>query len=259
MGVSRKIVRIDEEKCNGCGQCVPGCAEGAIQVIDGKARLVSEVYCDGLGACLGECPLEAITIEEREAENFDERAVALHLAGSRPAADRKDEPEEPVAEESFRGCPGTLTRMFEPPEPAENTGEKGPSRTPSKLANWPVQLKLAPLSAPYYQGAKLLVSADCVSFAYGNFQGDFLAGRTLLIGCPKLDDTRLYHDKLTEIFRNNAIESVEVAVMEVPCCNGLAALVEQAVQASGKSLSVKTSRIGIRGELLESRVSTVSI
>ncbi|HLA39813.1 MAG TPA: 4Fe-4S binding protein [Candidatus Glassbacteria bacterium] len=251
MGIKRKIIRIDEEKCNGCGECVTSCAEGAIQVIDGKARLMSETYCDGLGACIGECPVEAITIEEREAEEFNEAAVAARLHSL--------EDEEKLAGivsqamlaadnlSGGHGCPGSMMRMLQPQE-AEVAVQDDPAPVPSQLRNWPVQLKLAPVAAPYFAGAQLLISADCVAFANGSFHADYLRGKTVLIGCPKLDDTDFYREKLTQILRHNSIRGIEVLFMEVPCCFGLANLVQQGVVASGKSLPVTYTRIGIGGE-----------
>jgi Pyruvate/2-oxoacid:ferredoxin oxidoreductase delta subunit len=244
----REVVRIDEEQCDGCGLCVPSCAEGAIQIIDGKARLVSDVYCDGLGACLGECPHDAISIEEREAVAFDEEAALRHVARQQAATPTSaGEPELTV-----HACPGVASHALHPVEPVSTSGNHDGSRvTPSALANWPVQLVLAPVQAPYFQGAKLLISADCVPFALADFHQGFLAGRTLLIGCPKLDDTELYRHKLTQIFIQNDLQSVEVLYMEVPCCFGLAHLVRLAIQESGKDIPVTITKIGVRGAIGE--------
>lgn len=234
----RNIVRIDEEKCNGCGECVPSCEEGAIQVIDGKARLVSEIYCDGLGNCLGTCPQDAITIEEREADAFDEEAVEEHLAKTQPKA----EP-EPCA------CPGSRMRQIErepaPPPAAAN----GPVR--SELTQWPVQLALVPPGAPYFKEADLLLVADCVPFAYGDFHGKFLRGRPIAVGCPKLDDNDFYVDKLAAILTQSDVKSVTVARMEVPCCGGLVWIAEQAVAKTGRDIPLKSVTIGIGGELID--------
>ena len=246
----REIVRIDEEKCDGCGVCIPSCAEGAIQVIDGKARLVSEVYCDGLGACLGECPHDAITVEKREAAAFDEEAALRHvdrLKATAQACDCSSEPELTV-----HACPGAASQALQPAASVPTAGNGGESpATPSSLANWPVQLVLAPVQAPYFQGARLLIAADCVPFALADFHQRFLAGRTLLIGCPKLDDVELYRHKLTQIFLQNDIQSVEVLFMEVPCCFGLVHLIHQATQESGKDIPVETTKIGVRGTIGE--------
>ena len=242
----RKIIRIDEEKCNGCGECVPACVERALQIVDGKARLVREQYCDGLGACLGECPQGAITIEERVAEVFDERAVERHLA-----KDAVDEA-SPCPAAAPAGCPGAIAFALNQPaadEPAVSSPEDGPS--PSRLGNWPVQLTLVPVQAPYLQGARLLIAADCVPFAFADFHQRFLAGRVLLVGCPKLDDAEHYRQKLAEIFTTNDIESVDVLHMEVPCCFGLVRLVQLALEDSGKQIPVSVTNIGVHGEILE--------
>ena len=210
----REIVKIDEEKCNGCGQCVSACAESAIEIIDGKAKLVSDVYCDGLGACLGECPQDAITIEEREASGFDEEAVKR-----RQAALEKSKP-LPC------GCPGTAVRNLGAGKPAAapDAGESGTSQ----LGHWPVQLRLVPPGAPFLKGADLLISADCVPFAVPDFHKRYLAGRAVLVGCPKLDDIEFYRKKLKDIFREAAPRSVTVLRMEVPCCAGVVHAVHEA-------------------------------
>ncbi|MBI4701546.1 MAG: 4Fe-4S binding protein [Deltaproteobacteria bacterium] len=232
----RQIVQIDEAKCDGCGQCVTACHEGAIAIVDGKARLVADTYCDGLGACIGDCPQSAITIVAREAEPFDARAVAERQAGPRRA---------PAG-----GCPGAAVRRLGPrPAPAAGPGER--TGQASALANWPVQLHLAPIQAPYYHGARLLLAADCVPFALPEFHRRLLAGRTLLIGCPKLDDTSAYLEKLAAILRCNDVAAVEVAFMEVPCCHGLARLAAQAIRASGKQIPLALTKVGIGGEILE--------
>jgi NAD-dependent dihydropyrimidine dehydrogenase PreA subunit len=247
----RKIVKIDEEKCDGCGQCVPACSEGALEIIDGKARLVSEVYCDGLGDCLGECPQEAIVIEEREADEFDLEATERHLA-------QRKEKEQPAqtgasadADEPFAGCPGAAARML-----SRDAGActQTTARGPSMLVNWPVQLRLVPVQAPYFDGAKLLIAADCTPFAFADFHGEFLAGRTLVVGCPKLDDVDLYRKKLAQIFLQNDIRDVEVAYMQVPCCYGLVHLVQGALQDSGKDIPLVLTKIGVKGDILEKNI-----
>ena len=233
----RKIVRIDEEKCNGCGACVPACAEGALQIVDGKAKLISEIYCDGLGACLGECPQGAITIEERAAEDFDEEAAKLHL-----------EERKPIREGLPCGCPSATVTQFERQEatgvvPGEATDQ------PSMLSHWPVQLTLVPPSAPFLQGADLVLAADCVPFAYAGFHQDFLRGHALLVACPKLDDFAAHQRKLTEILHHSPVKSLTVVHMEVPCCSGLAYMAKQAIHLSGKDIPFKEINIGIRGDL----------
>jgi len=250
----RKIVRIDEEKCDGCGQCVPACAEGALEIIDGKARLVSEVYCDGLGDCLGECPQGAITIEEREADEFDLEATERHLAqrGEKEAPAEAETSVE-AGDQPFAGCPGAAARLLSrstaapPVADAETTALQ-----PSMLINWPVQLRLVPVQAPYFDGAKLLIAADCAPFAFADFHSRFLAGRTFVVGCPKLDDSDLYRKKLAQIFLQNDIREVEVAYMQVPCCYGLVHLVQGALQDSGKDTPLSLTKIGVKGDILES-------
>lgn len=237
---TRKIVKIDEEKCNGCGLCIPNCAEGALQIIDGKARLVSDKFCDGLGACLGHCPQDAITVIEREAEDFDEKAVEAFLH-------KKDETKPKPQPASFAGCPSSRVMQFRVLKARVESGEKRSSV--SQLSQWPVQLKLVPITAPYFQDADLLVAADCVPFAYPDFHQDFLKEKAVVVGCPKLDDIQSYKEKLTEIFRNNSIKSVTVPYMEVPCCFGLVKATEDAIEASGKKIPFKKVKIGIRGEI----------
>lgn len=242
----RKIVHIDEEKCNGCGLCVPACAEGAIKIIDGKARLISDKYCDGLGACLGECPQGAITIIEREADEFDEEAVKKHLS--------QRESEKPAHSHQGFSCPGS--RMMELRHESESAKRAAKAfhegdisvKIRPQLSNWPVQLMLVPVEAPYFEGADLLVTADCVPFAYPNYHLELLKGKTVVIGCPKLDDGNYYVEKLAEIFRRNDIKNVTVAHMEVPCCHGLVRIVEEALNLSGKDIPLNSVEIGIRGE-----------
>jgi len=240
---TRKIVKIDEEKCNGCGLCIPNCAEGALQIIDGKAKLITDKFCDGLGACLGHCPEDAIKIIEREAEEFDEKAVEIHLHKPNEAT----QPHQHQHEHQFGGCPSSRVLQFEAPKPGVDSTPKGSSV--SELTQWPVQLKLVPVEAPYFQDADLLIAADCVPFAYPDFHQDFLKGKALVIGCPKLDDIQLYKEKLTAIFKTNPIKSVTVPFMEVPCCFGLVKVTEDAIEASGKDIPFKKVKIGIRGEI----------
>jgi len=237
---TRKIVRIDEEKCTGCGLCIPNCAEGALQIIDGKAKLVSEKFCDGLGACLGHCPEDAITVIEREAEDFDEKAVEAFLH-KKPEAKPQSQPAP------LTGCPSSRAMQFKVPEARTETVSA--TLSVSQLTQWPVQLKLVPINAPYFQDADLLIAADCVPFAYPDFHQDFLKGRAVVVGCPKLDDIQFYKEKLTEIFKTNSIKSVTVPYMEVPCCFGLVKATEDALAASGKRIPLKKVKIGIRGDI----------
>jgi NAD-dependent dihydropyrimidine dehydrogenase PreA subunit len=254
----RKMVKIDEEKCNGCGLCVPACAEGAIQIIDGKARLVADKLCDGLGACLGDCPVDAITIEEREADEFDEVAVEARLKeiGRQPQAHDPKPAAAPLG-----GCPSATVHNFTAPtgggcpsarvvnfekQVAEGTTALG-TRT-SQLAQWPIQLHLVPPTAPFFQNADVLLAADCAPFAYADFQEDLLKGKALAIACPKLDDTAPYVDKLTAMITQSNIRSLTVVHMEVPCCNGLIFMAKQAIANSGRDIPLETVCIGIRGD-----------
>jgi len=222
----RKIICIDENKCIGCGLCAHACQEGAIGMVDGKARLLREDYCDGLGNCLPACPTNAITFVEREAPAFDEAAVRAS--------------QQKAAQTAQGGCPGQKIRQFNTREPAEDA----PSA--SQLRQWPCQLRLAPASAPYFAGAELLIAADCTAFAYAAIHRDFMRGRITLIGCPKLDDAD-YADKLTEILSRNDIRSVTVLRMEVPCCGGLEHAARKAVERSGKHIPLDVTIVSIDG------------
>jgi Pyruvate/2-oxoacid:ferredoxin oxidoreductase delta subunit len=243
---SRPIVIIDESKCDGCGQCVTACAEGALQIIDGKAKLVSESYCDGLGACLGECPQGAISIEEREAASFDEEAVSKYLAARSQTT-------------CATGCPGSAAEILRPDvskglSPVGRVTPRGDDGegTGSMLQNWPVQLALMPTNAPYLHQAKLMLSADCVPFAIADFHNRFLKGRVVAVGCPKLDDADYYQSKLAEILARNEIESIEVVYMEVPCCGRLVRLVQMALAETGKQIPLTLTRVSRVGEVQES-------
>ena len=244
---TRKIVKIDEEKCNGCALCILNCAEGALQIIDGKARLASDKFCDGLGACLGHCPQDAITVSEREAEDFDEKAVEIHLHKRNDAKTQPRPQPKPGSAPVFTGCPSSRSMQFQVSKPPVDSGDSRSSV--SQLSQWPVQLKLAPINAPYFQDADLLVAADCVPFAYPDFHQDFLKGKAVVVGCPKLDDIQSYREKLTEIFRTNSIKSVTVPYMEVPCCFGLVKATEDAIAGSGKKIPLKKVKVGIRGKI----------
>ena len=226
----RKIIRIDEEKCNGCGACASACHEGAIGMVNGKAKLLREDYCDGLGDCLPACPTDAISFEEREAPAYDEAAVLAAKAAK--------------AEAHTGGCPGSRSRSFARPDTAQPEGE-----IPSELTQWPVQLRLAPTKAPYFDGADLLIAADCSAFSYAAFHRDFIRGRAALIGCPKLDPVD-YSEKLAEIFRRNDIRRVSVVRMEVPCCGGLTLAVQKALAASGKDIPLSVTILSTDGQIL---------
>ena len=246
----RKIVRIDPDKCNGCGDCVPSCAEGAITIINGKAVLAAENLCDGLGACLGECPMDAITVEEREADEFDEEAVEKHLAAQGKTAPAHLHPPQaaPAATQHHAGggCPGSRAMSFaRPQEPAlAPTGSRQ-----SQLAQWPVQLHLVSTTAPYFQGADLLITADCVPVAYAGYHEDFLKGTAVVMGCPKLDDNNFYTQKLTELFSKSDVRSITVLKMEVPCCGGIAVAARQALAACGRQIPYREVTIGIKGDI----------
>ena len=228
----RKIIKIDEEKCNGCGACAAACHEGAIEMVSGKAKLTREDYCDGLGDCLPACPMDAITFEEREAPAYDEAAVL--------AAKEKKAP-LPC------GCPGTQSKAIH----RENC-DQGGFNVPihSQLSQWPVQIKLVPVNAPYFDGANLLVAADCTAYAYGNFHNEFIRNHITLIGCPKLDEGD-YTEKLTAILSNNHIKSITVVRMEVPCCGGIENAVKQALQTSGKFIPWRVITISTDGKILD--------
>lgn len=245
--MKRKIVQIDQEKCNGCGVCVPACAEGAIRLENGKAVLSADNLCDGLGACLGECPQDAIRIIERDADAFDEAAVEEHLQAHGHVHHSPVQP-VPVAapHAAGGGCPGSRVMQMTPARVPEE-GKVG--RQPSQLQQWPVQLHLVPVTAPYLQDADLLIAADCVPFAYPDFHQDFLRDKAVVVGCPKLDDNRAYLDKLTELFKTGSIKSVTVVRMEVPCCGGIVMAARQALAASGRTIPFREVTIGIQGEI----------
>jgi len=257
----REVVKIDEEKCNGCGDCVPSCAEGAIRIIDGKAKLIADNLCDGLGACLGHCPQDALIIEQRPAEAFDEEAVSRHLTKAGPVATSSPQ--------GVAGCPsvqsvswsdGSSPRAFDGSPTEKGTSdrpssvrseEKALERQGSQLRQWPVQMNLVPPTATFLKNADLLLAADCVPFAYPEFHRDFLSGKTLLIGCPKLDDGQAYLEKLTAILRQNTIRSLTVLHMEVPCCSGLVMIARRAIAEYGGEIPLETVKVGIGGELKE--------
>ena len=285
--MKRQIITIDEEKCNGCGLCLPNCPEGALQIIDGKARLVSDLFCDGLGACIGHCPEGAITTELREAEKYDEikvmenivrqgeNVVKAHLRhlfdhgetdllvqGIGYLKDNgHDLPEEMIAmlcpasgfsSKKNGSSEGRAETGAAEVKSSDLPGEKGSSPpTQSMLNHWPVQIKLVPSNASFLDGADLVIVADCVPFAYADFHKRFLKGRSCIVGCPKLDDADYYLEKLTAIFTGNDIRSILIAYMEVPCCSGIVRLVERALEASGKDIPLTRQMIGIKGDELE--------
>jgi ferredoxin len=236
MKSTRKIIRIDEEKCDGCGLCVPSCAEGAIRIVDGKARLVAEKYCDGLGACLGECPREALTVIDAEVDPFDE-AAAKELV-------RVGDKTLPC------GCPSTLIQTFDPQIgcAGANIPVSQPASGLSALTHWPIQIRLVPPTAPFLRGADLLVAADCVPVAYPRFHDELLRGKIVLLGCPKFDDAEDYVNKFAAIFKSAAINSVTVVVMEVPCCQGLPVIVRKGMALAGKVIPLELVVISSRGE-----------
>lgn len=234
----RRVIQIDEEKCNGCGICAEACHEGAIGIVEGKAKLLHDDYCDGLGDCLPNCPVGAISFIEREAAAYDEAAVQ----------ENKKKQMQAMGQAPVGGCPGSRMRQLER-KPAEENQNAG-SPVSSQLRQWPVQIKLAPVNAPYFDGAKLLIAADCTAYAYGSFHQDFIRGKVTLIGCPKLDDVD-YSEKLTEIIRNNDIKSVTVVRMEVPCCGGLEHAAVTALKNSGKFIPWNVVTISIDGKILD--------
>lgn len=287
----RTVIQIDEDLCNGCGNCVTGCHEGALQLIDGKARLIGDNLCDGLGACIGECPVGAIEFIEREATPYSEREVLERIVpmGENTVVAHlkhlKDHGQKDLVHEGFAiltemgwnaaairakvlgatqpvapghghggGCPGSRVMDFTPRSDASQPTASPATKPASQLRQWPVQLHLVPPTAPYLQGCDLLVAADCVPFAHASFHQDFLKGRVLLIGCPKLDNTALYAEKLTQIFALNGVRSVTVVRMEVPCCGGITQAVKSAIAASGQVVPYAEAVISIDGKLLAPRL-----
>ncbi len=238
----RRIIQIDEEKCNGCGLCAKACHEGAIGMVDGKARLLRDDYCDGLGDCLPACPTGAITFIEREAAAYDEAAVLEQKK-------KKMQSEGMVLP---CGCPGSQSRQIQRPESTQTAAACEPERSkaPSRLRQWPVQIKLAPVNAPYFNDAHLLVAADCTAYAYGSFHEDFIKGKITLVGCPKLDSVD-YSEKLTEIIKNNAVKSLTIVRMEVPCCGGIEHAAVAALKNSGKFIPWQVVTISTDGRILD--------
>lgn len=260
----RKIIKIDEDKCNGCGLCIPNCVEGALQIINGKAKVVKDSYCDGLGACLGHCPQDALEIIERDADDFNEEE-ALEYARNQRRKEQTVNGYDTISGSHGQsghhghmhgqgGCPGSRMRIMKNGE--SNEGRKSAAssddveiRIKSQLRQWPVQLSLVPVDAPYFDNADLLVTADCVPFAYPNYHLDLLKGKTVLVGCPKLDDVEYYKDKLSQIIKGSDIKSITVAHMEVPCCSGIVRAVDMALAGAHKHIPVTRVRIGINGSI----------
>jgi Fe-S-cluster-containing hydrogenase component 2 len=253
MKVLRKIIKIDDELCDGCGNCIPSCAEGALEIVDGKARVVADLYCDGLGACLGECPTGALSIVERETDEFDEKAVEEHLA--------KQTAEEPrTMPMASGGCPSARLQTFVPREAASATNTAravnqpaGFEQSESALSHWPVQIMLVPPTAPFLKNADLLVVADCVPVTYPDFHRDFLKGKAVMMGCPKFDDAQHYIEKFSQICKVSGIKSITNVVMEVPCCSALPMIVKKGMQLSGVTIPMEEVVISTRGKLLERR------
>lgn len=240
MKVTRNIIEIDDEKCDGCGQCIISCAEGALELVDGKVKLVAEKYCDGLGACLGECPTGALKVIQREAEDFDEHAVEEHLA--KRTEDEKQPAEMPC------GCASAHLRTFDPPASFQSRPDQ---RAASALGHWPVQIRLVPPTAPFLKNADLLVAADCTPIAYPEFHRDFLEGKVVMIGCPKFDDAQSYVEKFAQIFSTASIKSVTVVVMEVPCCGGLPLIIKRGMELAGKTIPTERVVISTQGDILK--------
>ena len=246
MKVMRKIIEIDEERCDGCGQCVPGCAEGALEIIDGKAKVVAEVFCDGLGACIGECPNDALTLVEREADEFDEQAVEERLA----ALDQK------ATEKSLAcGCPSSRLQSFAATACDSANQPKAMAGLESALSHWPIQINLVPPHAPFLKNADLLVVADCAPLAFPEFHNRFLKGRAVMMGCPKFDDAQGYINKFAEVFATAGIRSITTVVMEVPCCSGLPFIVKKGLEKSGKAIPLTEVVISTRGKILQEKAA----
>lgn len=246
MKVIRKIIEIDEELCDGCGNCVPACAEGALVIENGKARVVKDQFCDGLGACMGECPTGALRIVEREADEFDEAAVEEYLSDKEKG--RRE------GEFIHTGCPSAQIQKFD----TSPAGEKqvGPDTTTggeSRLSNWPVQIMLVPPNAPFLKGADLLVVADCVPVAYRNFHQDFVSGKAVMMGCPKLDNAQAYIDKFAQICQIAGLKSITSLIMEVPCCSALPMIVRKGLEKAAKQIPMEEVVIGTRGQIIERR------
>ena len=245
MKVTRKIIEIDEERCDGCGNCVIACAEGALKIIDGKAKVISDNLCDGLGACIGDCPQDALKIIERDAEDFDEAAVEAHLEAHTVQEEKKTMP---------CGCPSTQIQRFAPAAGCQSANTpRTLEKTDSALTHWPVQIRLIPPTAPFLKGADLLVTADCTAVAFASLHRDFMDGKTVMMGCPKFDDVEEYVDKFAEIFKVADVKSVTTLIMEVPCCSGLPMIVKKGMEKAGVNVPSRQVTISTRGDILEDR------
>jgi len=245
MKVTRKIIQIDDELCDGCGNCVPGCAEGALQIVDSKARVVADKFCDGLGACIGDCPTGALTIIEREADEFDEIAVETYLESL----------QEKASQISPAGCPSAKVEMLTPTSPCDeaNVPATLPTDQASALSHWPVQIHLVPPNAPFLKGASLLVVADCAPLAFPTFHRDFLQGKVVMMGCPKFDEVKKYIEKFAQIFAVAEIRDITTLVMEVPCCSGLPTIIKKGLELAGKTVPMEEVVISTRGQITEKR------
>ncbi|MBF0450916.1 MAG: 4Fe-4S binding protein [Candidatus Magnetomorum sp.] len=240
MKIIRKIIEIDEERCNGCGQCVPSCAEGAIEIIDGKAKVIGDQFCDGLGACIGDCPQDALAIVEREADEYDETAVENRLK-------EKEKKEAPT----FSGCPSAKMFQFSQPTECQCTQQPSIIKAPrSALTHWPIQIRLIPPTAPFLKNAALLILADCCAVAYSGLHADLLNGKVVMMGCPKFDDTELYVQRFTEIFQHANIRNITIVVMEVVCCSGMPLMVQKGMENAQKDIPIKNIVISARGKIL---------
>jgi Fe-S-cluster-containing hydrogenase component 2 len=240
----RKIIKIDEELCNGCGQCVPDCAEGSLAIVDGKAKLMAERYCDGLGACLGACPTGALTIVEREAEDFDEEAVEAYLAA------KEEEHKEETVSGTACGCPSSQLQTFIPKSSSKPAIPSAGNPQDSALSHWPIQIRLIPPQAPFLKNADLLIVADCAAVAVPGFQEKYMAGKTVMMGCPKFDDAEGYIRRFTDIIKTCNIKSMTILIMEVPCCSAMNVIIKRAMEKAGTIVPVEQVTISTRGEEL---------